>query len=230
MVTRNQQVLSGKLEKAYRDLYDFMRQGESMMDSCFDIKGELCAARREVVAGILEHPGIATKGSIDTCFAFQSRIMGLKTVYEPQAFYYEDAANVMRESFQQTIRRGQVHIEAMSLYKHMYFNPKLRMFGLVIAPAHLAMVVLLPLVIGLQMFSLASLFVIQPGNPLAVALILLTLAALALSRHVQAFAKVQFSLIGAMGRLLLGSKAFGMGHTRLPSTRIVQEDMKSIGE
>jgi cellulose synthase/poly-beta-1,6-N-acetylglucosamine synthase-like glycosyltransferase len=224
MVIRNPQVLSGKLEKTYRDLYDFMRQRESLMDSCFDIKGELCAARREIVREILRKPGIAMgKGSVDTCFAFQSRMMGMRTVYEPQAVYYEDAPGLMRESFQQTVRRGQVHIEAMSEYKEMFFNRKLGAFGLVIAPAHLAMVIILPLVLGLQTLSLVSLFIIDPSNPLALTLIFLELLAIAMSRYVQAFAKIQICLIGAMGRLLLGRKTYGTGHTRLASTRRVQE-------
>jgi cellulose synthase/poly-beta-1,6-N-acetylglucosamine synthase-like glycosyltransferase len=226
MITRNQQVFSGKLEKAYRDLYDFMRQGETLIDSCFDVKGELNAARREIVEKILEKPNITTKGSADTCFAFQSRMMGMRTVFEPKAVYWEDAPSIVRESFQQTIRRGHVHMEAMSLYKEMYFNPRLGLFGLLIAPAHLAMVILLPLVFGLGLVSLASLFVIDPSNPLAIILILLALAALVLSRHAQAFAKIQLSLIGAIVHSLLGWKPFGIGHTRLPSTRLSQETMK----
>jgi len=224
MVTRNLQVLSGKLEKTYRDLYDFMREAESSMDSCFDIKGELCAARREIVAEILRKPSIASgKGSVDTCFAFESRMMGMKAIYESQALYIEDAPGRISESFQQTVRRGQVHIEAMSEYKGMFFNRNLGTFGLVIAPAHLAMVIILPIIFGLQTISLASLFIIDPGNLLALTLILLELLAIALSRHVQAFAKVQICLIGAMGRLLLGRKTYGSGHTRLASTRRVQD-------
>jgi cellulose synthase/poly-beta-1,6-N-acetylglucosamine synthase-like glycosyltransferase len=226
MVTRNQQALSGKLEKNYRDLYDFMREGESLMDSCFDIKGELCIARREIVTEILRKPSIAKgKGSVDTCFAFQSRMMGMKAVYEPQALYYEDAPGRMRESFQQTVRRGQVLIEAMSEYKEMFFNRNLGKFGLVIAPAHLAMVVILPLIFGLQTLSLASLFIIDPGNLLALTLIVLELSAIALFRHAQAFAKIQVCLIGAIVRLVLGQKTYGSAHTRLASTRRVQEDL-----
>jgi cellulose synthase/poly-beta-1,6-N-acetylglucosamine synthase-like glycosyltransferase len=225
MVTGNQQILAGKLEKSYRELYDFMRRAESAMDSCFDIKGELCAARREIVAGILKIPDIAEKGSVDTCFAFQSRIMGMKVVYEPQAVYRENAPARLGESFQQTVRRGQVHIEAMSEYKEMYFNPSLGMFGLLIAPAHLAMVVILPLVLGLQTFSLISLFLIDPGNLLAITLILLELSIIAVSRHAQAFAKIQICLIGAIIRILLGRHSQGAGQTRLPSTRPVQENL-----
>jgi cellulose synthase/poly-beta-1,6-N-acetylglucosamine synthase-like glycosyltransferase len=226
MVTGNQQMVSGKLERAYRDLYDFMRGAESAMDSCFDVKGELNAVRREIVAEILKMREIAAgKGSVDTCFAFQSRMMGMKTVYEPQAIYRENAPARLRESFQQTVRRGQVHIEAMSEYEEMFFNRNLGTFGLLIAPAHLAMVVILPLIFGLQTLSLASLLVIDPRNLLALTLIFLELSAIALSRHAQAFAKIQICLIGAMARLVLGRKTYGSAHTRLASTRRVQEDL-----
>lgn len=229
MVTKNQQVLSGKLEKAYRELYDFMRRAESLMGSCFDVKGELNAARREIVGEILKNQDIATgKGSADTCFAFQGIEMGMRTVYEPEAVYYEDAPARIRESFQQTIRRGQVHIEAMSAYRDIFFNRNFGIFGLVIAPAHLAMVLILPVIFGLQTFFLASLFVINPTNLLAVALILLELLVIALSRHAQAFAKIQVCLIGAMGRLLLGRRTYGEGHTRLQSTRLAREEL--VGE
>ena len=223
MLIRNTQVLAGKLEVAYRDLYDLMRTGESYIDSCFDIKGEMCAARREVVERILARKKIATEGSVDTCFAFQSRVMGLKVVYEPEAVYYEDAASVMSESFQQTIRRGDVHIEAMSLYKEMYFNPSLGIFGLLIAPAHLAMVEILPLIFGLHIFSLAFLLMVNPLNALAIALLVTELGALILSKHIQAFAKIQLSLIGALIRSLIGWKTFGSAHTRLKSTRQTEQ-------
>jgi len=152
-------------------------------------------------------------------------MMGMKAVYEPQALYYEDAPGRMRESFQQTVRRGQVLIEAMSEYKEMFFNRNLGKFGLVIAPAHLAMVVILPLIFGLQTLSLASLFIIDPGNLLALTLIVLELSAIALFRHAQAFAKIQVCLIGAIVRLVLGQKTYGSAHTRLASTRRVQEDL-----
>lgn len=230
MLVRNPQVLSGKLEHAYRDMYDLIRMGETCIDSCFDVKGELNAARREVVAGILKNPGIATGGSADTCMAFQSRVMGLRTVYEPQAAYYEDAAYSMKESFQQTIRRGHVHIEAMGLYKEMYFNPKLGAFGLVIAPVHLAMVVILPWIFLLQLASVASLIAVDPTNPLAITLLIVGLALLALSRHAQAFVKIQLSLIGAMIRSLLGWKTFGESHTRLKSTRMEVRNSEEAGK
>jgi cellulose synthase/poly-beta-1,6-N-acetylglucosamine synthase-like glycosyltransferase len=230
MVTENQQVLSGKLEKAYRDIYDFMRHAESLMGSCFDVKGELNAARRDVLEGILKNQDIASgKGSADTCFAFQSIRMGMRTVYEPKAVYYENAPANMQESFQQTIRRGQVHMEAMSMYRDIFFNPNFGISGLLIAPAHLAMVFILPLIFGLQTFFLVSLFVIDPTNLLAVALILLELLVIALSRHAQAFAKIQVCLIGAMGRRLLGRRTYGEGHTRLQSTRLAREELV-IGE
>jgi cellulose synthase/poly-beta-1,6-N-acetylglucosamine synthase-like glycosyltransferase len=230
MITENQQVLSGKLEKAYRDLYDFMRRAESVMGSCFDVKGELNAARREVVEEILKNQEITTgKGSVDTCFAFQAMMMGMRTVYEPEAVYYESAPARMQESFQQTIRRGQVHIEAMSMYNEIYFNHNFGIFGLLIAPAHLAMILILPLIFGLQTFFLASLFVINPSNLLAVALILLELSVITLSRHAQAFAKIQVCLIGAMARLLLGKATYGAGHTRLQSTRLVRKELV-VGE
>ncbi|MCJ7633318.1 glycosyltransferase [Candidatus Bathyarchaeota archaeon] len=46
---------SPKLEVAYRSLYDFVREAESSMDSPFDIKGEISAARRTVCLHLVQN-------------------------------------------------------------------------------------------------------------------------------------------------------------------------------
>lgn len=78
---------SPKLEVAYRRLYDFLRAAESSIDSPFDIKGEVSAVRRDLIAKLVKKPGLSQKGCIDCCISFQARMDGYRTVYAPEATY-----------------------------------------------------------------------------------------------------------------------------------------------
>gem|GEM_PF-1954242 len=197
MKVRKQPGLSRKLERAYRDLYELVGAGESVIDSTWDVKGELNAALREVVKGIIQNPLIATKGCVDTCFSFQAIMLGLKTIYEPEAAYYENAPSMVRELLEQRVRRARVHIESMLLYKKIIFNRRYGKFGLIIAPAHFGMLVVFPFIFGLLIVSLALFVAINPTNFFAVGLLLLGLISLIFSPHAQAFAKNQLCLIAA---------------------------------
>jgi cellulose synthase/poly-beta-1,6-N-acetylglucosamine synthase-like glycosyltransferase len=197
---------SPKLEIAYRDLYDFVREGEGYIDSPFDLKGEISAARREILKALVENSELSRKGCIDACFSFQGRMDGYKTVYEPDAVYYELSPKLMRDSFKQQIRRAATLIENMLAYKNMIFNKKYGAFGMLIMPAHFLMLVILPYLFVLASIGMVVLAVLHPSNLLFLSIVVVGLLCLFLSRRVKAFVKAQIALIVATLTLLRGAE------------------------
>ncbi len=210
--------LSGSIETAYRDLYDFIRFAESNIDSTFDIKGEICVARREVVGKLVENPELARKGCIDACFSLQARKFGLRTTYEPDAIYFESVPFSLKESFAQMIRRGSTLIESLLIFREMILNPRYGKFGMLILPAHFNMLIVMPFVFVLLLFSLILVMLTEPSRVWATLTLFAAVVVIALSKRAQAFVKAQFSLVAANIGLLksLDTQKF----RRLPSTRL----------
>lgn len=196
--------VSTKIETAYRTFYDFLREAESKMDTPFDIKGEIAAARRSVCQKIVEKPEMLKKGCIDACFSFQAKINGLRTIYDPAAVYSEPTAKSLPESFKQQIRRAATLIQNLLLFKNLMLKSKYGLFGLLIMPVHFMMLIVLPY---LFLFSIVGLILIVAFNPLnlvAVSLLVLGLIGLAFSQGIQAIFKVQIALLTATFRMLVG--------------------------
>jgi len=207
---------SPRLEVSYRRLYDLVRQAESNLDSPFDIKGEISAARRSVFAHIVEKPELSDKGAMDTCISFQAKIDGYRTIYEPNAVYRELSPKSIRESFKQQIRRAATLIENMMAFKFMIFNRRFGAFGLLIMPAHFVMLIVLPFV---MLFTSIGLLVAVALNPLSYLLPIFVVALLAtlLFSRVQAFLKTQLALTIAVLGLVSGIET--QKFEQLPSTR-----------
>jgi cellulose synthase/poly-beta-1,6-N-acetylglucosamine synthase-like glycosyltransferase len=221
-VTGRQQIgnlngISAAIEAGYRSLYNFVRLAESVMDSPFDIKGEICIGRREVVQELVTRPELAKRGCIDTCLSFQSRQMGLRTVYEPAAVYHEDAPYRLTESFAQETRRGATLIQNMLLFKNLMLNRRFGQFGMIIMPAHFIMLIIMPFLFLLTVITLTLASILDPYSWSCIVL-LLGIAATAVSRSMQGFVKTQLSLIAA--NIGLGSGLDTQRFKRLPSTRM----------
>jgi biofilm PGA synthesis N-glycosyltransferase PgaC len=195
-----------KLEVAYRDLYDFVRAAESNIDSPFDIKGEIAAARRDIVKAVVENSRLATSGCIDCCLNFQGKINGYKTIYEPDAVYYELSPKLMRDSFKQQIRRAATLIENMLAFKNMIFRKEFDAFGMLIMPAHFLMLVVLPYFLILATVGIITLAILNPSNLLFPLLLIVGLFSILVSRRVKAFMKTQLVLIVATLNLFKGTE------------------------
>lgn len=208
---------SPRLELAYRSLYDFLREAESRIDSPFDIKGEMSAARRDVMRRLVEKPELAEKGCIDCCISFQAKIDGYKSVYEPKATYYELSPKSMKDSFKQQIRRAATLIENMVAFKGMILRKKFGAFGMLIMPAHFLMLVILPFLLLIGSIGMATIVVLDPSNYLVLTLIGIIVVAVLLSRQLQAFVKTQVVLIVATLKLLIGTET--QKFERLSTTR-----------
>ena len=196
--------LSPQIEIAYRELYDFMREGESCLDSPFDIKGEITAARRGIVKALVENSRLKKAGCIDCCVNFQGKIDGFNTIYDPDVFYSELSPKLMRDSFKQQVRRAATLIENMLAFKEIILNRKYGAFGLFIMPAHFLMLIVLPYLLMLASFFVIVLAIIYPTNPFLVAICAIGLLSVIFSKKIKAFVKTQLALIAATFKLLKG--------------------------
>ena len=208
---------SPKLEVAYRSLYDLLREAESCIDSPFDIKGEICAARRDVMAHLVENPELSEKGCIDCCISFQAKMDGYTSVYEPKAAYYELSPKSIKDSFKQQIRRAATLIENMMAFKGMILNKKFGAFGMLIMPAHFLMLVILPFLLLIGSVGMAIIIVLDLSNYLLLATVGIIVLAILLSSQLQAFLKTQIVLIIATLKLLIGTET--QKFERLSTTR-----------
>jgi cellulose synthase/poly-beta-1,6-N-acetylglucosamine synthase-like glycosyltransferase len=195
---------SPQLEGAYRSLYDFIREAESQIDSPFDLKGEISAARRSIVEHLVTNSTLIRKGCIDACFSFQGKIDGYRTVYEPNATYYEQTTTLIRDSFKQQIRRGATLIENMLAFKNLLLRRKYGAFGMLIMPAHFLMLLILPYLFLIGSIGIVVLTIVRPSNYLSILIVVIGFLAIVLSRKVQAFVKTQVVLILATLKLLRG--------------------------
>jgi poly-beta-1,6-N-acetyl-D-glucosamine synthase len=196
--------LSTKIEASYRNYYDFLREAESKMDSLFDIKGEIAAARRNICQHLVNKSALLKKGCIDACVSFQSKEENLITVYEPRAVYYEPAPKTMHDSFKQQIRRGATLIENLLSFRNLMFKRRYGKFGMIIMPAHFMMLIVLPFLFAASLFGVLLITIFNPINYLLVGLIIVSLIIFAASRGIQAFVKVQVVLIYTVMKMLLG--------------------------
>jgi cellulose synthase/poly-beta-1,6-N-acetylglucosamine synthase-like glycosyltransferase len=200
---RSQKGYSPKLEVAYRELYDIVREAESKIDSTFDIKGEISASRRSVMAHLVKKTELSQKGAIDTSISFQAKIDHYRTVYEPEAVYYELPPGSVPDSIRQQTRRAATLIQNMLVFKGLILNRNYGYFGMLIVPAHFLMLVILPLILSIGVIGVAAILMLNPYNYLLILISGIGLAAIALSPHLQAFLKTQLALLLAAIGLLI---------------------------
>lgn len=217
--------LSPKVEIAYRGLYDFLREAESHIDSPFDLKGEISAARREIVQALVDNPTLNKKGCIDACFSFQGKLDGYQTVYDPSAIYYELSPKLMRESFKQQSRRAATLIENMLVFKKMILNKKFGAFGMLIMPAHFLMLLVLPFLFMIATVGLVFLTAFYPSNYLLLLITVGGVLIFVLSAKAKAFVKAQFALLLATLKLLKGVET--QKFERLDSARPTETTVSS---
>ena len=193
-----------KLEVAYRDLYDIIREAESKIDSLFDIKGEMSASRRSVMAHLVKRPELTEKGSIDCCISFQAKMDGYRAIYEPAAVYYETPPKTIRDSLKQRTRRAATLIQNMLVFKEMILDRKYGYFGMVIMPAHFLMLVVLPVLLLIGVIGVVGIIVLNPSNYLLLLVSGVVLLAIGFLPHLQAFLNTQLALLLALIGLLTG--------------------------
>lgn len=216
ILNRNKGVAT-ELEGSYRRFYDFVRSAETQMDSPFDIKGEICALRREICANLLlNNPELQTEACVDCCLSCQARLEGYKTIFEPKAKYYEQVTSTLIDRLKQQLRRGTILIESLLIYKNMLFNKKYGLFGIIILPAHLFMLIVLPWLFILGSITFPFIFI---NYPYIFLFFILTILSVILVKplFVLSFLLSQIALAAATVRVVMGRESQII--EQLPSTR-----------
>lgn len=190
----------GKSEQLYQKIYNFVRTAETNMDSTFYFKGEASAVRRELITDLEE-----CNATFDTAAALFVRKKGYKTIYDPEAKFYEYAPETRRERIKQKTTRAANWIKILFQFKSMLFNPKYGKFGLLTLPMNFAMLVATPLLMLIGLLLLVALTFLDQIFSIIIWSIVGTffLSALLLSKHfLFTFLEFSFSLLRALYEII----------------------------
>lgn len=144
-----------KSEQSYRDFFDIIRIVESKLESTMIFNGPFMAFKQEV----LEAPPQDSVAD-DTEMAFQVIKKGYRTLYVPEALFYENIPLSDESRIKQKERRAQGLVQSFWRHRNLLFNKKYGKFASVIFPAEFAVHVVLPFAIFLSLIVIAaSLFI-----------------------------------------------------------------------
>jgi len=206
-VLLNQDDEAGRSEALYLRLLDFVRKGESNMDSTIYMKGEAAAVKKDLIGDLQALEGCP--GTADTGIALLVRKRGGRTIYDPQVQFYEYAPSSHGERIRQKVTRGANLIKVIWHFREMFFGGKYGKFGLVTLPMTFAMLTFAPVSLFAGVLFLALLTVVSPGTYYMVWLIFgsFFLLALLFSRSlVFTILESEYSLLKALYEILLVRK------------------------
>jgi biofilm PGA synthesis N-glycosyltransferase PgaC len=186
----------GSSETLYLRIFDFVRTAETNMDSTFYFKGEASAVRKQLISD-LEGYG----ATFDTATALFVRQKGYRTIFDPEARFYEYAPKVRSERIKQKTIRAANWIKILLKFRSMAFNYKYGKFGLYTLPANFGMLIATPVAILLGLFSLVFLSIFDPIFSLFAwgGLGVVALFSLMLSKHLlSTFFDFEVSLLKAL--------------------------------
>ena len=220
-VTGNKVILNideeiGKSENLYLKIYKMVRTAEINIDSTFWLNGEASAVRKNLITNFEK-----CNATFDTAVALLVRQKGYKTIYDPQANFYDYTPRTHSEWVKQKTIRAANLIKILIQFKSMFFKPKYGKFGLIILPMNLAMLIITPIAILAGIIFLISLtffdFVFSISIWSIMGIILLFL--LIFSKNLLfTFLKVTYSLLKAIYQILFTTKTHDM-IDQIPSTR-----------
>ena len=147
----------GSSEALYLRFLDFVKTSETNMDSTFYFKGEASAARKSLIS---DFEGCTA--TFDTAIALFIRQKGYKTIFVPEAKFYEYAPKNRDERIKQKTIRAANWIKILFQFKDMAFRYKYNKFGLFTMPASFGMLVLVPISILVGLISLIALTFFNP--------------------------------------------------------------------
>jgi len=212
MITGNDILLNrddkaGRSEALYLKILDFVRRGESNMDSTIFMKGEAAAVKKDLIGDLqaLE----SCPGTADTGIALLVRKRGYRTIYDPRVQFYEYAPTGHGERIRQKVTRGANLIKVIWHFREMFFGRKYGKFGLVTLPMIFAMLTFAPVSLLAGVLFLALLTMTSPATYYMIWIIIVSFFSLALlySRPlVYAVLESEYSLLKALYEILLVRK------------------------
>lgn len=144
---------ASNIEESYRDVFDVIRLGESVLDSTPVFNGALIALRKSLFTA-LKSDTLAD----DTELSFKVRRQGFNTVFDPNTIVYTDTPQSFRDRTTQKIRRAQGIIQSFYWNKDMLFRGKFGKFGSFIFPCEFFMHILSPIMVALMSILLFHIF------------------------------------------------------------------------
>ena len=214
--------LGPRLEATYRGFYDFMRTAETRMDSTPDSKGEILAVRRNICENLIQRINLSPNASFDCCVPYQAKLEGYRTIFEPKATYYEYAPSSFMDRMRQQIRRAAILTGSLLLFRDTIMNKKYGKFGLVIAPVHFVMQLILPWLFVLGCISLLIVTAMSPASTMVIwATLLLSSILVSLRNRTLLLSFIQSQLALVIASLRVATRRNSVIIDTIPSTRKV---------
>jgi len=194
-------------ENSYLKILDFLRQGESNMDSTVYMKGEAAAVRKELITDIdkLDAPGTA-----DTAIALFVRRKGFRFVFDPEVKFYEYAPSTREDRIKQKTIRAANLIKVIWSLRTLFFKREYGKFGSLILPFNFAMLAFVPLLILLGAISLTVLAFFEPVLSLTIWVVIalfFAFGSIVSKRMVVTFFEFEYSLLKALFEILFVRKS-----------------------
>lgn len=157
LLNLNEQI--GQSENSYLKILDFVRQGESNMDSTVYMKGEAAAVRKTLINDLDK---LYAPGTADTAIALFVRSKGYRFIFDPEVKFYEYAPSTREGRVKQKTIRAANLIKVIWSFRAMFFKRKYGKFGSITLPFNFAMLALVPAFILAAFFSLIALTFFEP--------------------------------------------------------------------
>lgn len=207
----------GNSEAFYNKIYNAVRVAETNMDSTFYFKGEASAVRRSLVSDL---SGVGA--TFDTATALFIRQKGYKTIFDPEAKFYEYAPKKHNERIKQKTIRAANWIKILLKFRRMAFNSKYGKFGMFTLPANLGMLIVAPVAIFIGLCSLATLTFFAPSFALFIwePMAIVALFSLLISKNLlPTFVDFEISLLNALYQITFTKKKLDQIDTVLSTRR-----------
>ncbi|MBT4540684.1 glycosyltransferase [Candidatus Woesearchaeota archaeon] len=144
---------TGEGGSIYWKIERMLRTGESNLDSCIHMSGEITAFRANIVNKL-----DTTQLSEDFDMAVSIRRKGFRIIYEPYAIAYEPAPTNVDDLKTQKKRIVIGTLQVLFKHKDMLFNPKYGWYGVMILTTHKLFQLLTPFALAVVLGSSAALF------------------------------------------------------------------------
>jgi cellulose synthase/poly-beta-1,6-N-acetylglucosamine synthase-like glycosyltransferase len=128
------------VESSYRGFYRLLRQGESLVDST-PISDGFLACRTPMIQRLSLRKDV---NADDAQLAILTRRNGLRSIYNPDAVFYEFAPPNVKDIWRQKVRRGQGIVRTLWANRDLLFNRTYGKFGLLIFPMNFFMHIVSP--------------------------------------------------------------------------------------
>ena len=197
-----------RIEVTYRNFYEALRLGESLLDTTPIFYGETSGYRKSLLPQVSED-----SMADDSELAVKVRKKGYRAIYTPEAVFYEYAPPTFGSRFEQKVRRGQGLIQLFLREWRCLFNLKYGKFGALIFPAEFFMHLVSPaLFLALIALTLYEIIVLNIPVLIGVGAVLLLMSLILAIRKINvvnftiSFLNSQFILLVALFYQLAGKR------------------------